>query len=290
MAAIGYARHAIEEYVPAWFATQTYLNTYSVMFSPLPDQCTWERTGRPLIDPPIMQKKVGRPKKSRKRAQNEPNKEKRKFFVICSFCGGSNHNMRSRPLRPSVARANRAKNHNSQASQTATAAKSIDSEVATSQTARKGCHSCGRPWSKLKRIVGGCLEKKMQNHHLGEAVVDLGMEQLPIGGLWAMFIPIAESLDTSYYVSRYIGNPEDENADECGSLAEFNAPALAMQYSFSNFSLKNLSQLASINFDLVVKKPPNHLFHDKFIRLKPGARITFLNLVNYSSSCLIRII
>lgn len=26
-----------------------------------------------------------------------------------------------------------------------------------------------------------------------------------------MFIPIAESLDTSYYVSRYIGNPEDEN-------------------------------------------------------------------------------
>ena len=114
MAAIGYARHAIEEYVPAWFATQTYLNTYSVMFSPLSDQCMWERTGRPLIDPPIMQKKVGRLKKSRKRAQNEPNKEKRKFFVICSFCGGSNHNLRSCPLRPSVARANRAKNHNSQ--------------------------------------------------------------------------------------------------------------------------------------------------------------------------------
>lgn len=29
-----------------------------------------------------------------------------------------------------------------------------------------------------------------------------------------------------------------KQADECGSLAEFNAPALAMQYSFSNFSLK----------------------------------------------------
>ncbi|KAK9227179.1 hypothetical protein WN943_012228 [Citrus x changshan-huyou] len=95
MAAIRYARHAIEEYVPAWFATQTYLNTYSVMFSPLPDQCMWEHTERPLIDPPIAQKNVGRPKKSRKRAQNEPNKEKRKLFVICSFCGGSNHNMRS---------------------------------------------------------------------------------------------------------------------------------------------------------------------------------------------------
>ncbi|KAH9768456.1 SWIM-type domain-containing protein [Citrus sinensis] len=58
MAAIGYARHAIEEYVPAWFATQSYLNTYSVMFSPLPNQCTWERTRRPLIDPPIVQKKA----------------------------------------------------------------------------------------------------------------------------------------------------------------------------------------------------------------------------------------
>ncbi|KAK9205167.1 hypothetical protein WN943_015434 [Citrus x changshan-huyou] len=138
MAAIGYARHAIED--------------------PLPDQCMWERTGRPLIDPPIVQKKVGRPKKSRKRAQNEPNKEKRKFFVICSFCGGSNHNLRSCPLRPSIARANRAKSHNSQAStisiqplnvsqqattrrkqasQTTTVAKSIDSKVTTSQTARK---------------------------------------------------------------------------------------------------------------------------------------------------------
>ncbi|KAK9190966.1 hypothetical protein WN943_019576 [Citrus x changshan-huyou] len=92
MVAIGYARHAIEEYVPAWFATQTYLNTYS--------------------------KKVGRPKKSRKRAENEPNKKKRKLFVICSFCGGSNHNLRSYPLRPFVARENRAKNHNSQASTT----------------------------------------------------------------------------------------------------------------------------------------------------------------------------
>ncbi|KAK9206500.1 hypothetical protein WN943_016777 [Citrus x changshan-huyou] len=128
------------------------------MFSPLSDQCMWERTGRPLIDPPIVQKKVGRPKKFRKRAQNEPNKEKRKFFVICSFCGGSNHNLRSCPLRPSVARANRVKRHNSQASttsiqplnvsqqaarrrkqasQTTTVAKSIDSKVTTSQTARK---------------------------------------------------------------------------------------------------------------------------------------------------------
>ncbi|KAL5744366.1 hypothetical protein ACOSQ2_027482 [Xanthoceras sorbifolium] len=95
----------------------------------------------------------------------------------------------------------------------------------------------------------------------------------------AMFIPAAEALDTSYFVSRYIWNPEDDNVvgcsdfddmtdtcssgsfsniqdedgDECGSLAEFNTPSLAEQYSFSNFSFKNLSQLASINYDVVVK-------------------------------------
>ncbi|KAK7341064.1 hypothetical protein VNO80_23988 [Phaseolus coccineus] len=95
----------------------------------------------------------------------------------------------------------------------------------------------------------------------------------------AMFIPSAEALDTSYFMSRYVWNPEDEHClgvsdfdeitetcssgsgsdmldedgDECGSLAEFGGPALEVQYSFSNFSFKNLSQLASINYDLVIK-------------------------------------
>ncbi|XP_030532914.1 probable serine/threonine protein kinase IRE [Rhodamnia argentea] len=99
----------------------------------------------------------------------------------------------------------------------------------------------------------------------------------------AMFIPSAEPQDTSYFMSRYIWNLEnedvqggsdfdemndtcsescsgssfsnmpDEEGDECGSLADFKSPALAVQYSFSNFSFKNLSQLASINYDLMVK-------------------------------------
>ncbi|XP_057457026.1 probable serine/threonine protein kinase IRE isoform X2 [Lotus japonicus] len=102
----------------------------------------------------------------------------------------------------------------------------------------------------------------------------------------AMFIPSAEALDTSYFMSRYIWNPEDEHCvggsdfdditetcssgsgsdlldedgDECGSLADFPGPALEVQYSFSNFSFKNLSQLASINYDLVIrnsKESPN---------------------------------
>ncbi|XP_008234378.2 PREDICTED: probable serine/threonine protein kinase IRE [Prunus mume] len=95
----------------------------------------------------------------------------------------------------------------------------------------------------------------------------------------AMFIPSTDLHDTSYFMSRYIWNPEDEHVngasdfdemtetcssgscsniqdedgDEFGSLAEFSAPTLDVQYSFSNFSFKNLSQLASINYDLLVK-------------------------------------
>ncbi|KAI3817915.1 hypothetical protein L1987_11715 [Smallanthus sonchifolius] len=98
----------------------------------------------------------------------------------------------------------------------------------------------------------------------------------------ATFIPSAEALDTSYFMSRYIWNPEDEQVDggsdfddmsdtgstfgdssygnmldeegdECGNLAEFGASTLNGNYSFSNFSFKNLSQLASINYDVLVK-------------------------------------
>ncbi|KAH9671368.1 SWIM-type domain-containing protein [Citrus sinensis] len=116
MAAIGYARHEIEEYIPFYFSKQAYINTYSVMFSPIPDERTWKHGDRPLIDPPIVRKKIGRPKKCRKRATTEPKKRSRRFFINCSICGGSNHNVRSCPLRPSVVRATEATSTNSQVS------------------------------------------------------------------------------------------------------------------------------------------------------------------------------
>ena len=91
-----------------------YINTYSVMFSQIPDEHTWERGERPLIDPLIVQKKIRRPKKCRKRAATEPKKHSRRFFVNCSVYGGSNHNVRFCQLRPSIASAARARSNNSQ--------------------------------------------------------------------------------------------------------------------------------------------------------------------------------
>ncbi|OMO95856.1 hypothetical protein CCACVL1_05217 [Corchorus capsularis] len=99
----------------------------------------------------------------------------------------------------------------------------------------------------------------------------------------AAFVPSSESaLDTSYFTSRYswntsddhaypgsefddssdadslsgssscLSNRQDEVGDECGGLAEFESGS-SVNYSFSNFSFKNLSQLASINYDLLSK-------------------------------------
>ncbi|MBA0713583.1 hypothetical protein Golax_012609 [Gossypium laxum] len=99
----------------------------------------------------------------------------------------------------------------------------------------------------------------------------------------AAFVPSSESaLDTSYFTSRYswnasddhvypgselddssdadslsgssgyLSNHQDEVGDECGGLTEFESIS-SVNYSFSNFSFKNLSQLASINYDLLSK-------------------------------------
>lgn len=100
----------------------------------------------------------------------------------------------------------------------------------------------------------------------------------------AMFIPSAEAHDTSYFMSRYIWNVEDdehcaggsdfydhsetsssgsgsdsldEDGDECASLTEFSNSALGVQYSFSNFSFKNITQLASINMMHISKESPD---------------------------------
>ncbi|KAJ6748115.1 SERINE/THREONINE-PROTEIN KINASE [Salix purpurea] len=69
----------------------------------------------------------------------------------------------------------------------------------------------------------------------------------------AMFIPSGEALDTNTYSSGSFSNTNDDNGGEYDSLAEVGAPTLDMTYSFSNFSFKNLPQLASMNYDLVGK-------------------------------------
>ncbi|XP_016467982.1 putative serine/threonine protein kinase IRE4 [Nicotiana tabacum] len=89
----------------------------------------------------------------------------------------------------------------------------------------------------------------------------------------AAFVPQTDGVDdTSYFVSRYglsgVQDGEDcndsasdssefssnfalENMDECGDLAQFDPSPLDL--SLMNFSFKNLSQLASINHDMLLQ-------------------------------------
>ncbi|KAH9705145.1 SWIM-type domain-containing protein [Citrus sinensis] len=81
MAAISHARHTATEYLPKYFSKEAYLNTYAVMFKPIPDKVTWDPCDRPKLFPPEITKKIGRPKKSRKRAATEPIKKKTDHFI-----------------------------------------------------------------------------------------------------------------------------------------------------------------------------------------------------------------
>ncbi|KAH9769197.1 SWIM-type domain-containing protein [Citrus sinensis] len=81
MAAISHARHTTTEYLPKYFSKEAYLNTYAVMFKPIHDKVTWDPCDRPKLFPPEITKKIGRPKKSRKRAATEPIKKKTDHFI-----------------------------------------------------------------------------------------------------------------------------------------------------------------------------------------------------------------
>lgn len=93
----------------------------------------------------------------------------------------------------------------------------------------------------------------------------------------AAFVPNPNSVDdTSYFVSRFpqmpVGMPNDKASshsdsdmhdsssnsgvemDECGDLADFDSSPLDL--SLINFSFKNLSQLASINHEVLLGKDP----------------------------------
>lgn len=95
----------------------------------------------------------------------------------------------------------------------------------------------------------------------------------------AAFIPSPENADdTSYFVSRYsqasnrisedesYGDSSSDTAnsgsksgiemDDCGDLADFNSSS-SFDLSLINFSFKNLSQLAAINYDVLMQRDPS---------------------------------
>ncbi|XP_070029261.1 uncharacterized protein [Nicotiana sylvestris] len=87
------------------FATrkEIYLKAFSYYIQPVTNMDIWPSTQNPTVEPPVIIKMPGRPKKNRKRAQDEP---KKKFYkrsrkgtlMTCSNCKTVGHNKKGCPI------------------------------------------------------------------------------------------------------------------------------------------------------------------------------------------------
>ncbi|XP_059633238.1 uncharacterized protein LOC132276012 [Cornus florida] len=71
-AAITHKRTDIEQFCDPCFYNETYIRTHSSMIRPVPDQKMLTFVHCNLVEPPILRKKPGRPKKARTRDADEP--------------------------------------------------------------------------------------------------------------------------------------------------------------------------------------------------------------------------
>ena len=98
IACLRHERIPAEDLLPACYSTQTYSSVYGFTIMPCNDKSMWKQTNGPEIQPPIYEKKVGRPPKSRRKQPHEiqttqgPKLSRHGVVITCSWCGKENHN------------------------------------------------------------------------------------------------------------------------------------------------------------------------------------------------------
>ncbi|KAK2637338.1 hypothetical protein Ddye_032130 [Dipteronia dyeriana] len=81
-----------------WYYTKEALKlTYSGVINPIPEESMWPEYQCLHIDPPAIHSEVGRPKKNRKRAVDEPYAPSKIFSNRCQTCKTMGHNSRTCP-------------------------------------------------------------------------------------------------------------------------------------------------------------------------------------------------
>ena len=104
VSAIYAQREVPENYVSHYYKKETFLATYGVMINPMPSADEWPQTDFDPILPPDTRVQVGRPKKARKRAVDEPRDASRIKRTCdttkCGNCHQWGHNSRGckRPI------------------------------------------------------------------------------------------------------------------------------------------------------------------------------------------------
>lgn len=100
IAAIYYNQANPEDYVAHWYRKQTFLDTYNNIILPSNGPKLWPQVDTPPILPPYMRRAPGRPKKARRKENDEPKSTSRKGkrnqeTVRCKRCKELGHNIRT---------------------------------------------------------------------------------------------------------------------------------------------------------------------------------------------------
>ncbi|XP_057467040.1 uncharacterized protein LOC130756520 [Actinidia eriantha] len=88
-----------EDFVNEYYHCTTFTRTYNRMITPIPDQTMWVQTNYDQIMPPHLRKRAGRPKKNRKKAEDEqknPIRVRKHYTSLrCGKCKEVGHNSRT---------------------------------------------------------------------------------------------------------------------------------------------------------------------------------------------------
>lgn len=101
IAALNFLNLDIYDYVHDCYKVDTYLSTYNHLMNPINGRDMWPTTDNPILLPPDVQKRVGRPKKARRRGPEEPEPAdptklgRKGIKMTCKLCNKVGHNRRT---------------------------------------------------------------------------------------------------------------------------------------------------------------------------------------------------
>ncbi|GKV44483.1 hypothetical protein SLEP1_g51664 [Rubroshorea leprosula] len=100
VAAILYNNENVYDHVPPCYKVETFINLYSNFITPIRGAPQWEKGDMPPVQPPVIRRAAGRPKKARRKVVDEKEKQPGKMGrkgvkMRCTLCGNIGHNKRS---------------------------------------------------------------------------------------------------------------------------------------------------------------------------------------------------
>ena len=105
IACIKEERLSEQDFLPFCYSIEAFKSVYANNIMPCSDRANWEKMNGPQVLPPAYEKKVGKPKKTRRKhptevqGKNGPKLTKHGVIIHCSYCHEPNHNKKGCPVR-----------------------------------------------------------------------------------------------------------------------------------------------------------------------------------------------